>query len=327
MMENTIKEKILEVSRKTGIPTKKTKDFLYFLRDGNPVENNELLQKSGVSKNALNQAKEMLSDMLMIPSKNTQLKVDAVEEVLSLFDSEYQPEGALWSFLKTKEFNSTLKLLNKYIDKRPEPVRGYDQFLATAETTARRSQILNWFEDVAGKRILLLGDDDFTSVAIANTKKASAITVLDIDDRILENINVISKKEKFKIETARYDVKKSLPEKYQGKYDVVFTDPPYTTEGMKLFISRAIECLDPQNQAARIYFCYGNSDRAKERFVSVHGAITSMGLMVRWVFDKFNRYNKAESIGNTSSLYVCDVTQLTKPLIKQNYAGKIYTAD
>ncbi|KUK84142.1 MAG: hypothetical protein XD98_0162, partial [Microgenomates bacterium 39_6] len=93
----------------------------------------------------------------------------------------------------------------------------------------------------------------------------------------------------------------------------------------KLFISRAIESLDGANRAARIYFCYGNSDRAKERFLFVYEVLINSGLMVRWIFDKFNRYQGAESIGSASSLFITETTPKTKLLIKGNYDKPIYT--
>ncbi len=314
-----------QIAKETGIPTKKVLDFLFILKTGKPVENNELLQKIGVSKNALNQIKEMLSSILEAPSKETQLNKNALRQVQILFKTDYKQENALWSIFEDENYKKTISLLEKYKNKRPSPERKYDQFTATVETTARRVSLLNFFEDISDKKILFLGDDDFTSVAVANLHSASEIAVLDIDNRILDKIDSISKVERLDISLGNYDARKSLSPSYFGKFDIVFTDPPYTSEGIKLFISRAIQTLDPNNQAARIYVCYGNSDRAKERFLPIYDIFSSSGLMVRWVFDKFNRYQGADSIGSASSLFVLDVTSKTKPLIIKNYDRPIYT--
>lgn len=323
--ERAMRERIDQISKEIGIPTKKVLDFLFVLQSGKPVENNELLQRVGVSKNALNQAKELLSSFLKPPSKNTQLDEKTVQKVQSLFEPDYKPEEALWSLLEDDYYRKTVELLEKYADQRPSPVRKYDQFTATVETTARRAGLLNFFEDVRCKRLLFLGDNDFTSVAVANFQTASRVTILDIDSRILDKIDSISKSEKLDINSGHYDAGKTLPSSYSGKFDVVFTDPPYTTEGIKLFVSRAIQALDLSNQTARIYICYGNSDRAKERFIPINEVFSSSGLMQRWVFDKFNRYQGAESIGSASSLFVLDVTSKTKPLVTGNYDRPIYT--
>ena len=317
--------KIGQVSKETGMPTKKVWDLLFILRAGNPVENKKLLREIGVSKNVLNQAKELLSSILKPPSKNTQLNESVLQKVQSLFGSDYKPEEVLWAVLEDEYYRKSVELLGKYADQRPSPKREYDQFTATTKTTARRASLLNFFEDVRGKRLLFLGDDDFTSVAVANLHTASRITVLDIDERILDKIGSISKTEGLSIDSANYDARKPLLPSYFGKFDVVFTDPPYTTDGVKLFVSRAIQALDPSNQAARIYLCYGNSDRAKERFLPIYEVFSVSGLMIRWVFDKFNRYQGAESIGSASSLFVLDVTPKAKPLVVENYDRPIYT--
>ena len=318
-------ERINQIAKETGIPAKKIKDFLFILRTGESAENNELLQRVGVSKNALNQAKDLLSSLLKPPSKNTQLVESAVREMEMIFGPDYKPEEALWSLLEDDYYRKTVELLEKYADQRPSPVRKYDQFTATVETTSRRASLLNFFGDVTNKKMLFLGDNDFTSVAVANLHTASEIAVLDIDNRIIDKIDSISKSEKLDINSGHYDAGKTLPSSYSGKFDVVFTDPPYTTEGIKLFVSRAIQALDLLNQTARIYICYGNSDRAKERFVPINEVFSSSGLMQRWIFDKFNRYQGAESIGSASSLFVLDVTSKTKSLIIGNYERPIYT--
>lgn len=321
----TMHERINKIARETGIPIKKMLDFLFILRTGEPVENNELLQRVGVAKNALNQAKELLSSVLKPPSKVTQLNEGSTQEVQSLFGADYSLEEALWAVLENSNYKKSIELLGKYAEQRPSPERKYDQFTATVETTARRASLLNFFEDIAGKRLLFLGDDDFTSVAVANFHTASEIVVLDIDDRILDKIGLASKAENLTINSSKYDARRSLPALYSGKFDVVFTDPPYTTEGIRLFVSRAVQALNLSNQAARIYVCYGNSDKAKERFLPIYEVFNNSGLMIRWVFDKFNRYQGAESIGSTSSLFVLEVTPKTKPLVAGDYDRPIYT--
>ncbi len=127
------------------------------------------------------------------------------------------------------------------------------------------------------------------------------------------------------IKRIRYDLRKPIPKELKCRFDTVFTDPPYTPNGIRLFVSRAIEALDKKNQAARIYVCYGNSDRAKERFLPIQEVFTGSGLVIRWVFDRFNRYEGAESVGNSSSLYVNEITPRTKPLVRGNYDQSIYT--
>lgn len=317
---------ILEISRKTGVPVKKIQDMLHVLSSGESVDNSELTRRLGVSRNALSQVKLHLSNYLKPPSGRTQLGIEKVEDVKKMFlNREYFSEEALFKLLENEQYRENVDFLRGIQKFRPSPNRGYDQFTATTETTAKRASLLKFFGDIDGKKILLLGDDDFTSVAIARYMTAENITVLDIDERVLVGIEQISIQQNFGIKTVKHDLRKGLLKDIVGQYDLVFTDPPYTSEGIGLFTSRAVDALDRENQSARLYLCYGNSDRAKERFLPVYSSIVDSGFMMRWIFDKFNRYEEAESIGSASSLLVCDVTPKTKALMKGSFNGKIYT--
>jgi predicted methyltransferase len=317
----------LEASKKTGVSIKKILDIFWYLSKNKTIKNNKLIQQVGISRNAINQVKEALSFYLNSPSQKTSLKKDLIEKVAKLYDKSYLTEENFLEILtKNKNYQKAVTLLSYYKNKRPLPQRTYDQFTATIETTAKRVSLMSFLGDLKNKKILFLGDDDFTSLPTASLQLATMITVLDIDERILYNLQNISDKLNLKIETIKDDLRKPLPKKLRENFDIVFTDPPYTSDGLKLFLSRAIESLDKKNQTARIYFCYGNSDRAKERFLPIQEIITSLGLMIRWVFDKFNRYEKAESIGSSSSLYIVEITPKTKPLLLRNYE-KIYTID
>lgn len=324
MLNKSVPLDLIRISKEEGIPLKKLLDVLFLLHKGEAIDNNDLVKKVGVSKNMLNLVKDKLKIILRPPSKNTQIKGDFLKSVGEMFPADYLLEEKLFSFLENADYKNIIGLLTKHNNQRPAPVRNYDQFTATLETTARRACLLNFFEDLTGKRVLFLGDDDFTSVAIAYFKKTANITVLEIDPRIQKGIDFIARKENLRINTFAYDARIPLPGNLLDRFDVVFTDPPYCENGVKLFVSRAVEAMDSKSQSSRIYLCYGNSDRAKERFLPIQQIIYDSGLMARWVFDKFNRYEGIDSIGS-SSLFIFDTTPKTKALINGKYDGKIYT--
>jgi len=313
-----MEDKIYELGRKLGLPVKKIIDFFYYLRDGQKIDNLELIQKTGIAKVTINSIKEYFADFLMPVSTTTQIIESKVQELNILFNENYIPDETL---LNLKNSSNTEDVLSE----RLVPLREYDQFTATPETVQKRASLLNHFSDINNKKLLFLGDDDFTSIATAMTGKADEIVVLDIDDRILGKIRSISDKYSLNIETIKVDLKQTLPNELLNKFDIVFTDPPYTPDGIRLFLSRSISALDRKNDTARIYLCYGNSDRAKERYIPIYRSIIDSGLMIRYVFDKFNRYVGAELIGSTSSLFVLDITPKVKALIVKNYDKPIYT--
>ncbi len=325
MSDKETYQQLLNASKETGLPVKKILDMFSILVGSDPIENNELLKRLGVSRNVLNQVKERLVKYFNPASTLTSLSEAGMKDIKGIGEQE-SPEETLIK-LDDQELEELKKILDKHKSKHPSPERKFDQFTATTETVAKRAALMNFMGDVRGKRILFLGDDDFTSLAVSSFGSAENIQVLDIDKRILDPIKTISEEEKLEIITTRSDFREELPHECRRKFDVVFTDPPYTSDGVALFLSRAIDSLDLQNQAARIYFCYGNSDRAKERFLPIYETIYRSGLMIRWIFDKFNRYDGAESIGSASSLFVCDVTPKTKALISGSFNGEIYRAN
>lgn len=314
---------LLNVSKEVGLPVKKITDMFAILLASESADNTELLRMLGVSRNVLNQVKEKLSKYFTPASTTTSLS-DLGKKAAQEMELDNSMEENLIKF-DSEESARIEKVLKKHKSSQPDPVRKYDQFIATIQTVAKRAVLMKFLGDVRAKRILFLGDDDFTSVAISELRSAAKVQVVDIDCRILNGIKDVSKDEGYNIETGIADFRKEISVDYKGKFDVVFTDPPYTTEGITLFLSRAVEALDLKNQAARIYFCYGNSDRAKEKFLPVYEVIYKSGLMLRFVFDKFNRYTGAESIGSSSTLFVCEVTPKTKILVKENSNAEIYT--
>ncbi len=318
-------DKIRNISQKVAVPEKLILDMLFVLSDGSKVENNELIRKVGVSKNALNHVKAQLSEYLHKPSQHTQLSDKGVSFVRSLISEGYASQDSMYKVFEGETYKKIVDLLIKHKDTRSTPKRQIDQVFAIAETSARKASLMNFLGDIDQKRTLMLGDDDLVSIGVASQMKAKSIDVLDLDNDIIETVRNIEKAENYHINSTSYDARNNLPNEFAGKFDVVFTDPPYTPEGVELFLSRAISALDPKNPTGRIYLCYGNSDNAKERFLLIYRAIVNSGLFIRFIFDKFNRYNGAESIGSTSSIFVLERTPMTKPTITGVYKKSIYS--
>ena len=128
------------------------------------------------------------------------------------------------------DFNT---ILEKYKSLRPRPKREFDQFYAVEETIFKRTDLLSKFSNI-DKKILFLGDDDITSIALALTKKFEKIFVIDIDKEILNLIKTIAENEKLNIETIDYDLRKPLIN--LEKFNLIFFDPPYTLNAVKLWL-------------------------------------------------------------------------------------------
>jgi predicted methyltransferase len=213
---------------------------------------------------------------------------------------------------KLKEF------LEKYKNFRPKPKREYDQFFANEETLIRRVLILENFMN-QNKEILFLGDDDLNSLALAFFHLDVKLFVVDIDKDILNFINFVSEKEKFNIETYYHDLRNPLPKDKFKKFNLIFTDPPYTPSALELWLTRCIEASlgsgtnkkrkKPEVLSSKYYFvCYGYTNRETERGLKVQEIITKMGFVIQEKIRDFNNYYGAESIGSKSDLYLLQPT-------------------
>src|SRR6185369_9222270 len=71
----------------------------------------------------------------------------------------------------------------------PAADQALDHVSATAETAQRRARWLAGTYDLAGARLVCIGDHDLTSLAVRRACPDVAITVVDVDERLLAYID------------------------------------------------------------------------------------------------------------------------------------------
>jgi predicted methyltransferase len=184
---------------------------------------------------------------------------------------------------------------------------------------------------LAGLRILLLGDDDLVSVAIArfaewsgNPAMIRGLTVVDTDPEVLAWAGQQVTAAGGRAELVQHDLREPLPAGLAGSFDVVATDPPYTVAGAELFLSRAVSALLPQ-PGRHVFFSFGA--RRPDETLAVQQSIAALGLAVRSLTAGFNEYLGAGVLAGTSNLYHLRSTASARPLIEGRYDGPLYTAD
>lgn len=221
-------------------------------------------------------------------------------------------------------FLPLLEKLTAHLNTRPKPLPWLDQAYGTPKTALLRALFMLEKGDIEGKRILFLGDDDFTSIAVGLLKAAEEIAVADVDQRLLEAISLISKNENFSITCIEHDFRKPLPSSLHRRYDVVFTDPPYTLPGLTLFVSRGVTALQ-QRKGASIYLAFAH--QPPNKMLTLQKALSAMGLALTEQIPRFNIYEGAEMFANTTFLARLETTEKTKPLITGAFEGKLYTGE
>ncbi|OQB42995.1 MAG: hypothetical protein BWY06_00368 [Candidatus Latescibacteria bacterium ADurb.Bin168] len=219
--------------------------------------------------------------------------------------------------------------LDDLVALRPQADVTLDQAKATVGTLVRRVNYLLQNDSLWGRRILFLGDDDFVAVAVARWVDQCAdgesagptptLTVVDIDERVCDGI----RKAAPSVQTFVHDLRNPLPDFLQHRFDVVFTDPPYTPRGAELFLCRAAEAVE--HEGAHCFFSMGHLDPGGMR--QVQAAVSGIGwVIVEWI-PAFNEYEGSSVLANVSLMAHLIATAEIAPTLRGTYEGPLYTAD
>jgi len=222
------------------------------------------------------------------------------------------------------EFDDIITELRSFTELRPIPNTSLDQAFGKPITALRRAYFMLQNNDLEGRKILLLGDDDFTSLAIALLDITTDVTVLDIDMRLTDVIGRIANENSYQIKCYNHDLRKPIPEELNGQFDTILTDPPYTIPGLELFLSRAVQALKKEI-GRKIYLAFAH--RAPNDLFEFQKVITNHGLAIQEMIPGFNLYEGAEIHGNTTSLTVLVTTSDTRTIIENEYKDMIYTGE
>ena len=144
----------------------------------------------------------------------------------------------------------------EYISKKnTSPNLQYYQSYNTIDSLRRRMRALTSLDDYKKNSFLFLGDDELFSVYFAYMNKGKSITVLDIDDKIIENINEANRKYHLNVVAEKCDLLKVLPEHLYNKFDVFFASGLKDFGGLLLFIYTGLLSLKTETDSLG-YFTY-----------------------------------------------------------------------
>ncbi len=205
-----------------------------------------------------------------------------------------------------------------------------DQCHCTVETKLRRLLAVHEAGALVGRRVLLLGDDDLTALALrllvrdhGSRSTIASLAVVDVDPRLVAFLERELAGAPFPAASVEHDLRRPLPPELSGVFDTVVTDPPYTTAGASLFLSRAAEALD--ERGGDVFLSFGS--RRPGAAEQLQRAIVEIGFVIHNISRDFNDYVGAGVLGGTSHLYHLAATgRLTSPRMG-SFAGPLYTAD
>lgn len=206
--------------------------------------------------------------------------------------------------------SGALAEIEKLVADAPRPRVDLDHVAATPMTALRRALFLDVRFDLAGRRLLCVGDHDLTSLAATLVGAGTEAVVVDIDERMLDYIDTAARRLGLPVRCHFADLRLGLPASVRGGSDLAFTDPPYTPDGVALFTARAIEGLAAP-AAGRVLLAYGASETTPGLAAKTQSRLSRLNLVSEAVWPDFNRYLGAEAIGAASDLYVLRPTART----------------
>jgi hypothetical protein len=205
----------------------------------------------------------------------------------------------------------------------PVPLKRLDHVQATPETLVRRVAWLTDTFDLSGRSVLFAGDHDVTSVLLRQVVPDANLTVVDIDERLLAYIDRAAGDRAGDgavdggtgngaagpgIRCVYADFRFGLPPAVAQTADVIVTDPPYTPEGLGLFLSRSLQALRRDEPDARIVIAYGHSRRRPDLGVAAQREILRQDVAIDAMLPAFSGYDGAQAVGSVSDWYSCQPT-------------------
>ena len=171
---------------------------------------------------------------------------------------------------------------------RPEPIHERDQGYVTPVTAISRIALMVSRGDVAGKRILIIGDDDLMSLGLAITGLPKEIVVIEADKRLVEFINKRAKEYGFDIQVSQHDVRKPFPEDRKEYFDTFNTDPTETVPAIRAFVGRGIYAIKPRGAG---YFGITRTESSlNKRLRHQEIIVKEFGCVITDLIHDFNHY-------------------------------------
>ncbi len=303
------------------------------------LKNKKVSQKTGIAIPALAAARGELVKAGIAEKKNYLGEKGRtwIRKNLNLkFEYDPLPNNFDLSLAEIPEEFVSISKIEKILRNRPEPDFALDQSHAISSTVVKRALYLLKKGDIEGRKIVFLGDDDATSLAVGLLNLAEEITVIDIDPNVIKFLSESASNLSLKnYNVVTHDLRESSPVKVLNNYDIVVMDPPYTNEGLRLFLKRAKQMLKTRMNiegkehkviGKKCFLCFGNKQPKEMQCIQL--SILDHGFIIKEMIPYFNLYKGASILGQFSHLYYLELAEIQNIEDKLSLnALPIYTAE
>ena len=181
-----------------------------------------------------------------------------------------------------------LARFKRLVAERPKPLVSYLQGYMREDDVFARLALIQEYDGLEGKSMILVGDDDLASLALALTRMPHRITVIDIDKRLGDFLERISKSEGLNIEFITHNVENPLPKDLRQKFDIFLSDPLETVSGLTAFLSRAASALKPYQSSG--YFGLTTLEASRSKWLWLQRFLAKMNLAITDIVREHSSY-------------------------------------
>ncbi len=282
--------KVVEEAEEKGFYQEIAKAIVIYLKNNGSVTFEQIVKRVGGSdRRTLRLLDQMIQSKILRYNKPYfYLYKHKNKNSVKAFDMNCNLRGSKPVDIKTKERKELADFMRKVVDERPLPTFVFDQRPVTAETTVRRVAYALSRNDIQNKKVAIIGDDDLTSIALAKSGFVREIVVFDIDIRILDYIDEVSKINKLKIKTVKLDLLKRVPREYVNYFDTFMTDPTPTLKPLSLFVNSGLTMLSGEKGRVGYVSLYPTH---METSIDFQKALSRMNLLITDIIPFFNEYD------------------------------------
>jgi hypothetical protein len=177
---------------------------------------------------------------------------------------------------------------------------------------------------VANQPILVLGDDDLVSLELAR-QGFSDVTAVDIDNKVLTAIQDVSRKENLGIKTQLYDLNRPADPSLPRNYALVFIDPIYSVDGVRLFLRGALELTNSQ-PGTKIFLSLHLMSLLRNGLPELEEILTDFNCRILEFHQGFNIYPIPKRVKGLIRL-VNQLLIASKALTTEGYAFPYFLSD
>lgn len=190
--------------------------------------------------------------------------------------------------LELEPFRQLAQAFAQVAKNRPEASQDFDQGYVTEETTVARIALAFSRGDLAGKDIIVLGDDDLVSLAAALTRLPKHVVALDVDQRIVDFLRHAAKTEKLALDVYHHDLREPLPAELVRRFDTFFCDPTESLRGYLAFAHRGISALRGPGCAG--YLGLTRLEASLTKWRQIQTALLAAGAAITDLYPNFHEY-------------------------------------